>query len=340
MSGEGWLLVFVVVAFLGSLGLTGILTRYSARLGLLDLPNDRKVHSTPTPRSGGIAFVTASLLASAGFLWLFSPAQSGSAHSLGWTGLFGLGIAILGVIDDVRSLSWKLRLSLHFLLVSSAVVLALPSMRGFSPWITHPLIVIWIVGLVNAMNMLDNMDWLSGGVAWLILGSIVCAGLLLGDPWLSNFFYLLVMAGLLGFLWHNYPPARIFMGDGGSTFLGFVLGMASARLLLRQTKASPGLAVPILLLAVPWYDLLTVVWIRYRQGRSPFHADKQHLSHRLTDRGLRSVTAVRVIHLITLANASLSLLLYQATTVGSLIVGVSWVGWWMVVTILSWKTTD
>jgi UDP-GlcNAc:undecaprenyl-phosphate GlcNAc-1-phosphate transferase len=143
---------------------------------------------------------------------------------------------------------------------------------------------------------------------------------------------LILMGALTGFLWFNRPPARIFMGDAGSTFLGFFLGLGSLRLVLDRPGPAWRWAVPLCLLAVPWYDLVTVVGLRLRQGRSPFHPDRQHLSHRLVAAGLGPASAVSAIHLLALASGVTGLLLYQENEPqGAVLAGVQFALWWAAV---------
>jgi UDP-GlcNAc:undecaprenyl-phosphate GlcNAc-1-phosphate transferase len=136
------------------------------------------------------------------------------------------------------------------------------------------------------------------------------------------------MGALAGFLWFNWPPARIFMGDAGSTFLGFFLGVRSLEDTVLPIEAGWQWALPLCILAVPWYDLTTVVTLRLWQGKSPFHADKQHLSHRLVALGLRSPSAVRVIYLLGMASGIAGLMLAHTSQNGAILVllllGVFW----------------
>src|SRR5262249_39514657 len=187
-----------------------------------------------------------------------------------------------------------------------AVLFCLPP----ASWPIRAAAVMWIAALINAFNMLDNMDALSGGVAWIAAGFLAAASLTRAE-WGP---FVILLGALSGFLWFNRPPARIFMGDAGSTFLGFTLGVSSVQVALREGGPPWSPAVPLCILAVPCYDLVSVVLLRLSQGRSPFHADKQHLSHRLVGRGLRGWTAVRVIYLLALAGGASGLILYAVAT--------------------------
>ena len=244
-----------------------------------------------------------------------------------------LGLAtvlmLLGLADDRRGLDWRLRLAVQAA-VATAVVFGRGwrlSIAGSWPWLAGGFGLIWIVGLVNSFNMLDNMDGLSAGVGTIAAAMLAAVMLLVPDPqthaphlFIAGF--LLVLVGsLLGFLWHNRPPARIFMGDAGSYFLGFTL----ATIALVATYAGGDLPrhailAPICVFAVPLYDLGTVVWIRLRQGRSPFAADTSHFSHRLVELGLSKTQAVLTIYLLTATCGLGALLLHEVDEIGAALI--------------------
>jgi len=174
-------------------------------------------------------------------------------------------------------------------------------------WFTNLLSVIWIVGLINSFNMLDNMDGLSGGVAAIIATSMAIVMLTTPDPGTSRpqvfvaALLLVVCGAILGFLWHNRPPAKIFMGDGGSYLVGFLIAVAMlmATFAGNDQPRPHAMLAPLCAMAVPLYDMITVLWIRIRQGRSPFLGDRSHFSHRLVELGLSRTQAVLTIYLVT-----------------------------------------
>jgi UDP-GlcNAc:undecaprenyl-phosphate GlcNAc-1-phosphate transferase len=195
------------------------------------------------------------------------------------------------------------------------------------PWVGWGLTVLWIVVLTNAFNFLDNMDGLSAGIG--LIAAVIFAVIMLtgtGQPhWFVAVFLFLVAGSLAGFLFHNWPPARIFMGDTGSCLIGLWLACMTVvgtfydygRIGLLGTTGESGPAgthvilAPLCVLAVPLYDFCSVVLIRLSQGRSPFHADKCHFSHRLVELGMSRKQAVLTIYLITLTTGLGGLLLYQ-----------------------------
>jgi UDP-GlcNAc:undecaprenyl-phosphate GlcNAc-1-phosphate transferase len=293
-----------------SLLLTALLLRWAPRLGLVDLPGARKVHSRPVPRGGGLAIYAAVALSA--YLLHILDARSltcGPKFLAEQTLCLGLGgvIVLLGLIDDLRPLPWQLRLGVQ----TAAAVVVVASWLQAQGWLLQAAAVVWIVGLVNAFNMLDNMDALSAGVAWFAAAGFAAyasrnAAAVCGD---LDILFVLLMGATTGFLWFNRPPARIFMGDAGSTFLGFYLGVLS---LIFVRRGGPGSwAVPLCVLAVPWYDLITVVTLRLWQGHSPFHADKQHLSHRLVALGLSSPDALLSIYFLAAVSMGAGMLINE-----------------------------
>jgi UDP-GlcNAc:undecaprenyl-phosphate/decaprenyl-phosphate GlcNAc-1-phosphate transferase len=313
--------------------LTALLIRWSPRLGLVDYPSARKVHTRPTPRGGGLAFLAAIMLT----LVLLSLCSFPLAiYPLQWW--LGAVIALLGLLDDLHPLRWQLRLLVQFGVAILAVVFCLPPL----PFFVQTVAVLWIATLINAFNMLDNMDALSGGVAWIAAGFLAVVAWLTATPTVAEWQkYVILMGALSGFLWFNRPPARIFMGDAGSTFLGFTIGLSSIQVVVRDDALSWWWLIPPCILAVPCYDLVSVVLLRLSQGRSPFHADKQHLSHRLVGRELSSRTAVRVIYVLALASGASGLILYAVTEppTAALVVG-QLAAWWIALAVMEFASKE
>ena len=338
----------VLPSFVVALVATFVVRRNAARWGLIDVPSERKVHTTPTPRGGGLAvwlgvlatFAVAQLVLwyamrnSATPEWVPEFARRHLAGIWAQSGklwiLLGAGTALmlLGLADDRGGLSWQFRLLVEFA-VAAACVWLVPNLRltAFLPYplVTGALSVLWIVGLINAFNMLDNMDGLSAGVA-AIAASMLAAVMLLapnpksGDPQLFVAGLLLVLVGsLLGFLWHNRPPAKIFMGDCGAYFIGFMIAAATllASYTSYQSATRHAILAPLCVMAVPLYDMATVILIRLRNGRSPFEADKNHFSHRLVDLGLTKPQAVLTVYLTTATCGLGALVLHRTDTLGA-----------------------
>jgi UDP-GlcNAc:undecaprenyl-phosphate GlcNAc-1-phosphate transferase len=326
------------VAFLGPLALGWLFTLVTLRaapaLGLMDHPDQRKNHRRPTPKGGGLAICAAVLLTLAG---LFLAGYLPLADFL-WCELLGVVLVVVGLIDDVRPLPWQLRLGIQMVV---ATVLVFGPLSDLDWWV-RVLAWFWVVGLTNAYNMLDNMDALSGGVAVITAVFLALATYLMRQDDAAGMRvvpHLALLGAVFGFLWFNRPPARIFMGDAGSTYLGFVLAVRALGIGPRPGESLALWLAPLCVCAVPSYDLLSVVLVRLRQGRSPFHADKQHLSHRLVQRGLGPTTAVGVIYLFAVASGLSGLLVRSANSawVAGLIV-LQLAVWWGALAVIEWRT--
>ena len=336
----------VLPALLISAVATAAVRRLAPRLGLIDQPSDRKVHLTPTPLGGGIGIwlgVVVPLAAAQLAAWLLTrgsppewlppellPIFEGVAYrSERMWGVLAVGtvLAVMGLIDDRRNLPWLPRLIVQLAAAAALVLVFNVEATVFvpQPWIGRGLSILWILVLVNAFNFLDNMDGLSSGIG-LIAAVLFAVVMLAGtsEPrWLVGGALLVLAGSIAGFLFfHNWPPARIFMGDSGSYFIGLML----STLTILGTFYEPGeggrhvILAPLCVLAVPLYDVGSVVLIRLSQGRSPFHPDKKHFSHRLVELGLKPPHAVLTIYLATLTTGLGALLLYRLPDWGSALI--------------------
>ncbi len=325
-----------IPSFAVSCSVTGCMRWFSPRIGLIDQPAARKVHTTPTALGGGLGivagFTLTAIAAHAAVWWLLSLPQLPDwfpeelrPHLAGvmarggdfWKLIVaGVLVATMGLLDDYRPLPWQPRLGLQ---LGVAVALASCGFRATvfasQPWIGFVLTVLWIGVLINAFNFLDNMDALSSGIG--LIAATMFASVMLTSTAEPKWFVggvLLVLAGsIAGFLCHNWPPAKIFMGDSGSMFIGLML----ASLTLMGTFYDPQqstrsvILAPLCVLAVPLYDFTSVMLIRLSQGRSPFQPDKSHFSHRLVELGLSRKHAVLTVHLCTITTGIGALLLYR-----------------------------
>ena len=238
----------------------------------------------------------------------------------------------LGVADDRRGVNEWVRLGVEFAVAAFVVYglgFGLTAHIGVT-WLTNILSMIWIVGVINSFNMLDNMDGLSGGVAAIIAAAMAAAMLTTPDPGTARpqlfvaALLLVVFGSLLGFLWHNRPPAKIFMGDGGSYLVGFLVAVAMLMATFAGNSDRPHAALaPLCAMAVPLYDMSTVLWIRIREGRSPFVGDRSHFSHRLVELGLSRTQAVLTIYLVTGTCGLAAVLLTQVpVTQAAMVLGI------------------
>jgi UDP-GlcNAc:undecaprenyl-phosphate GlcNAc-1-phosphate transferase len=314
------LLVFVLASVLSAL-LVPLTKGLARRFRVLDSPGPRKVHAEPTPRLGGLAVFTAfTVVVLAGYLLrpalgalpaaraLFGPALAvlGEADKVQGK-LLALGIGsvlafVAGLADDIMGSRLPAAGKFVGQLLAALVLIAADVRTSFLPydWMNIVVTVLWLVGITNAFNLLDNMDGLSAGVAFVAAGVLLINASSRGEVFIS-LILVAFMGSLLGFLVYNWNPASVFLGDCGSHFIGFLMG--SLTLLDRYVGTSSStlfpVLMPVLVLAVPILDTATVVFIRLREKRPIYVGDRRHLSHRLVALGLSTRYAVLVIYLAT-----------------------------------------
>ncbi len=269
----------LVVGFVASLGLTPLSRAVALRLGVVDQPNQRKLHRAPTPLMGGLAIFVGFALA----LLLFStPAFM---IEFGAVLIGALFIALVGLWDDRYELGIRGKLIAEIaaacLLIAAGVQIRLFDL----PLIDFPLTILWVVAVTNAVNFLDNMDGLAAGL------SAIAAGFFMLIAYNEGLTLVSALAAALcgsafGFLIYNFSPASTFMGDMGALLLGFVLAVVGIKIEFGAQPLSVTWMVPLFVLALPLFDLVLVVVTRISEGRSPGQAGKDHTSHRLISLGL------------------------------------------------------
>ena len=308
------LLVFVG-ALLIAFGATPIARRIAPLLGVMDVPNPRKVHARPMPLLGGAAIVIASMATLLIFQDRFEFQQL-------VTILLGAAcMSLLGVFDD----RWGLRPILKLLgQILAAGLLILSGVRVMSfpfEWLNFLVSLIWIVGLTNSLNLLDNMDGLSSGVA------AVCAAFFMVAAALSRQTYVGALAAALlgaalGFLFYNFNPASIFMGDTGSLFLGFMLAAIGIKLRFPDNVPFVTWMVPALVMGMPIFDTTLVFISRLRRGQNPLTTPgKDHVSHRLVGLGFTTREAVMIHYLIGGAFGLAAILVTQSNVREGYLIG-------------------
>ena len=309
------------VATVVSLVLTPLAIRAALRLGVLDRPGEHKSHATPTPYLGGVAIVLAVTLAILLAAVVRGEELATLSQLLGLLGI-ALTMALTGLVDDLRGLPVALRFGLQFAAALGLWAIGIRvSLTGLT-LVDLPLTVLWTVGITNAMNLLDNMDGLSASTAtiaslWFGVIALINGQVLVGALAFA------VAGAAAGFLRDNRPPARIYMGDAGSLFLGIMLASLGMQLSLGRGMLATA-AIPILILTVPVLDTALVTVARLRHGISPFQGGRDHTSHRLVRVGLPVPVAVGLIAIASLAHGWVALLLYRIDTVsGVLLLGLT-----------------
>lgn len=361
-------LALIPVAFVLACAATWAVLRVSRRVGAMDsapMPGQVKAERRAVPNTGGIGIfvgVALPLAAALGAVPVLAGRpemlpEAAREHVAGMGDRLPMGLAllgctallhVLGLIDDRRPLGPFLKLG----------VMALPAVAmawGFDTrlltlldgqvggtWASIAITVLWFLTVTNAFNFIDNMDGLAGGVASAASACLLATALIAGQ-WFVASVLALTLGAVLGFLVFNRPPAKIFMGDGGSLVLGFLLAFLTVRATYlydgHQTPPMHAVFTPIVILAIPLYDLLTVVSIRLSQGRSPFVGDLQHFSHRLVRRGLSRPAAVGVICGLSLVVGIGGVFLPSLETWQAVLVGVQTLLVLVVIATFEWASS-
>ncbi len=297
------LIARIVTALATTAVVTPLVRRLATRWSLVDQPEDRKLHRAPIPLLGGLAIIAGVMAALLAF-----PTAAGSQRLWGILAAAAV-VAITGLWDDLRGLSVIAKLLSQLAAAAILVSIGLFVDLALPTWIDAALSILWIVGVTNAFNLLDNMDGLAAGVtATAALGFLALSA---PQGGLAPALAAGLCGAALGFLSYNFHPAKIFMGDAGSLFLGLLLAVLGLELQTGQGVSKPWVAalVPILVLAVPIFDTTLVTVSRWRRGRNPLTTPGQdHLSHRLTRRGLSVPGAVLAICLAGLVCSGCALL--------------------------------
>ncbi len=307
--------IYLSSAFLAVL-ITPAVIRLAYRIQAIDRPGVRTVHEKPIPRIGGVAIFLAAICPLAAVLFAGDSVE----HAFGTirreivvllcavTFIF-----LVGLVDDLRSIPARFKFLAEIL---AAVVLCLGGIRISKIALTNDwilplnewgcvLTVLWVVGITNAVNISDGLDGLAAGISAIACGTIAIFAIHGGDT-AMGVFMLALIGSLSGFLLFNFNPAKVFMGDCGSLFLGFTIASTSV-LCVAKSAALVGLALPALALGIPIFDTLFAMLRRFLERRSLFSPDRSHFHHRLLDLGLRHRQAVMAIHLATLVATGLGL---------------------------------
>ncbi len=323
-------------SFVLSLTATYVVRRTARAKGFVDQPGGHKQHGTPVALGGGIAITCAVCLP---VLAVIVAAQAAVRFGVpDWVPEFihthAGGVALkapeaaaivcgavllhlMGLIDDVRPIGPTPKFAAQAtvaLVLAGVFEIRLLELEVLPEWLSVVVTALWIVLITNAFNFLDNMDGLCAGVA-AIAGTIFALAAMGGGQIFVPAMMLLLVGALLGFLVFNFPPASIFMGDAGSLVVGYLMAVLIVLTTFYNPtqKLSPaGVLLPIIVLAVPLYDVTSVVAHRLRAGVSIFRGDHRHFSHRLTQRGLTPRAAVFTIYLATAATSLPAILLPHA----------------------------
>jgi len=296
MSNLGIYLLIAMLAMAMSMAIIPLMMRLAPDLGMIDTPDPRKVHSVPIPRVGGLGIVIGAIIPM--LIWL-------PLNNLTVSIFVGAGILLIfGTWDDIAELGHYVKFVGQFIAAVIVVYYGdlyisyfpLQNYETISESIGRPFTVIAIVGMINAINHSDGLDGLAGGESLISLGVITYLAFIF-DSELMLIISAAAIGGIFGFLRFNSHPAQVFMGDGGSQFLGFILAIL-VLLLTQQVNTTLSPALPALLLGLPIIDILAVFFLRAKHKMNLFRATRNHVHHRLLDLGFQHYESVIFIYTI------------------------------------------
>ena len=315
MSAIDWLnmLMTFVISCVATVILTPFSIRLAFKLGAIDIPKDeRRAHTKPMPRIGGISFIIGFFISTLIMFLLCNIDRTVNFKDINIWGFYlgAIIIAIVGFLDDINIANKGLKpivklcaqiLASICMVVSGARIMYINvpflEIYGLNEILSIIISIGWVVGVTNAINLLDGLDGLAGGVSAIAVLSLTIIFLLNGTAAIPLIMVAALLGGLLGFLPYNFNPAKTFMGDVGSNFLGYTLAAVSM-LGMAKTYTLMAIILPVIVLALPIFDTLFAIVRRIIHGKSIMEADRGHLHHRLIDLGLSQKQAVLVLYAI------------------------------------------
>ncbi|MFH1226583.1 MAG: MraY family glycosyltransferase [Planctomycetota bacterium] len=330
-------LITCITAFALTLGLVPLVRKISLTIGFVDEPGERKVHKTPMPLGGGIALFLGVLITfilaigSAYYLekrgqpvsWLpsevynYLPGVFKMLPLLSVIFLAGTAMFFLGLYDDMKALSARTKLLFQIIILTFLVVNGLSFSLFLDKYgiagriISGAITVGWLVIVTNSFNLLDHMDGLSGGISAIVAGIFLVVALQTGQDFIASF--LAAIAGAcVAFVLFNFHPARIFMGDAGSLFIGYLIAILTVLFTFyKESYPLYSIFTPLLVVAIPVFDTMAVVIIRLRNRKPIFKGDMNHFAHRLVALGMTVPHAVMFIYFLTFCTGLSAVLLYH-----------------------------
>lgn len=287
-----------------ALGLTPLVKKFAFKVGAIDVPNARKVHTRVMPRLGGLAIFLAFVITF--FLVLPFIPHNLTVREVNFVKAFLVGgtmTILLGAFDDRFDLPAKLKFLVQIATACVVVFgfdiriefanIPFHSYASVESWVAIPFTILWIVGVTNAINLIDGLDGLAAGVSAIAIGTITVMAFLMGNVVVA-LISLMLLGGIIGFLYFNFHPAKIFMGDSGALFLGFSLALLS--LLGFKQVAIVSFLTPLILIGVPLSDTMFAIVRRWMQKKPIFSPDKGHLHHCLRELGFSHRQTVLIIY--------------------------------------------
>jgi UDP-GlcNAc:undecaprenyl-phosphate/decaprenyl-phosphate GlcNAc-1-phosphate transferase len=316
-TGMYWVIAFAsffFATFVFSLLINGLFLRFSKTLGIRNHPNGIRWNASNKPAFGGISFYIIFLISTAALSFIFKQhSHFNNMQFLGIHAAVTMGF-LMGLFDDSYNTNVLIKL---FTQIGCAVVLIATGTSiqiSGQPWFDYLITIIWVVGLMNSINMIDNMDGIAGIVSLFIFLAVLIM-LVTGNNTASPFtiIHIGMIAALLGFLFFNWHPSKMFMGDTGSQFLGILLAITGILFLWNmqsfngQEYPAKRLVITVMMFVIPLSDSITVVINRIRRGKSPFVGGKDHTTHHLSYLGLSDRSVALVFTGLSLVNAAMVL---------------------------------
>ena len=321
-------MISFAAAFIVALGIAAVLTpavrRLSYRLKLYDTPDERKLHHRVVPRTGGVAIVIAFLVPILGIALTEASVGQTVYKQLHYvTGIIVGSMLIMGVglLDDLRGLGAKKKFLLQLLIATFAFAVgfrienvSLPFLGSLEMGMFSYLVtVVWIVGIINAINLIDGLDGLAGGIAFFVLIFNFVIGYM-NHSVLVCLIAAALAGAILGFLFYNFNPASIFMGDAGSMFIGYVLALGAINS-GQKYSTTVALLTPIIAMGIPIMDTLFSIARRFLERRSMFSADRGHIHHRLLEMGITQRRTVMILYAFTILLVVVALVVHVSNDV-------------------------
>lgn len=298
--------IIVLVTFVISFLLIPIIKKIAFHVNAVDYPNERKVHTNPTPRLGGLAIFLAFL---AGYMIFAQEVTEMLGILIG-----GFIILLLGFVDDINPIKPKYKLIGQILAASIVVYYGEISLQTISAfgiyinfgWLSSIVTIIVIVALTNAINLIDGIDGLSGGISIIYFITITIIAFIMGkNTGLETIICLLMIGSIGGFLFHNFPPAKIFVGDSGAMFIGYMISIVA--LLGFKNVTLTSLVIPLLILVIPILDTILAILRRFINGKPIGEADKNHIHHQLLKMRFSTRKTVLIIYSISIMFSAISI---------------------------------
>ncbi len=311
-------IIGAIIAYLIGVCLVPFVISFSKKEGLVDQPGERKIHTAPISRIGGVAIWTSTMLT---FLTLVFMSYYPYGSLLSGILLGGSLMFLLGLVDDIYNLPAKFKLFIQLAIATIVYLLGvqidtLPFFSGIHLGIfSYPVTILWIVGISNAFNFIDGVDGLAGSIVTINAITIALISVAMTPPNPISALVAFILAGsMLAFLTYNFNPAKIFMGDSGALFSGFLLAAISITGVMQQA-ATLAILLPFVVLAVPIMDITYSSLRRIAKGSSPFVADAEHIHHKLLHAGFSQKKTVVILSSVAIIAGALASLFMGGKTI-------------------------